>query len=115
MKRSLHLLGSLLLSTSLLASTPSRGHGEGDHRANLSVQCSRTSSLVRINLTAEKRIGKLVLEVRDQQGRTLYREEGNALTGELVRNIDKGVFPRGTHQLTVIARDIEVSQPFTVE
>lgn len=64
---------------------------------------------------SERRIGKLVLEVRDQHGRTLYREEGKALTGELVRNLDKGVFPRGTLQLTVVAKDLAVSQQFTIE
>lgn len=83
--------------------------------ASLTVQCSRASSLVRVNLTGCKRIGRLVIEVRDQQGRTLYREEGKAFAGELVRNLDKGVFPRGTHTLFVTARDLAVSQAFTIE
>lgn len=115
MKRYAHLIGSLLFATAMSAAAPIGGHGDGNGPANLSVQCSRSSSLVRINLIAEKRIGKVVLEVRDQQGRTLYREEGKAMTSELVRNLDKGVFPRGTHQLTVVGNDLSVSQQFTIE
>ena len=108
----------LLLLTTLVASAAPvmRAAGDGcNTTANLTVQCSRTSSFVRINLSGCRKIGKVTLEVRDQQGRTLYREEGKALTGELVRNLDKGTFPRGTHELFVVGKDLTVSQRFTVE
>ena len=53
--------------------------------------------------------------VDSEDGRVLYREEGKAMTGELVRRLDKGVFPRGTHTLTVVAKDFAITQRFTIE
>lgn len=55
------------------------------------------------------------MEIRDLNGRVLYHEEGKALTGELVRRLDKGVLPRGTHTLSILGKDLAVSQAFTVE
>jgi hypothetical protein len=115
MNRSLHLIGSMLFAFSLSAAGPHSGPADCKTTASLNVQCSRSSSLLQIQLGNCKKIGKVVLEIRDQEGRTLYREEGKALTGELVRRLDKGVFPRGTHTLTVTARDFAVAQVFTIE
>jgi hypothetical protein len=86
-----------------------------DGEARLEVKCDRRSAFVNISINSFRRIGVVKLEVRDVNGLVLYREEGKALTAELVRRLDKGTFPRGTHTLVVEARDMALSQPFTVE
>ena len=83
--------------------------------ARVSVASSRSSAFISIAIANDRKIGVILLEVRDAEGRTLYREEGKALTGELVRRLDKGVFPRGAHTLHVTARDFSITQPFAVE
>lgn len=83
--------------------------------SRLQVQCSRASAFVSIQIEHDRRIGNVILEIRDQQGRVIYREEGKALTGELVRRLDKGQLPRGTHRLSVHFRDQDLSQEFTIE
>lgn len=109
-------LRMLLLSSMMAGVVPAIGAGDGCHTAtNLTVKCSRASSLVQLNLSGCKKMGKITIEVRDQHGRTLYREEGRALTGELIRNLDKGTFPRGTHEVTVSSKEFAVSQRFTIE
>lgn len=90
--------------------------GGPDHRSGrLQVHCSKASAFVSIQVEHEKRIGHVTLEIRDQQGFVLYREEGKALTGELVRRLDKGQLPRGTHTLSVQAKALCLTQQFTVE
>ena len=116
MKRALHLLGSIVLATSLSAAVPGNGEGRScDTKANLSVSCSRSSGMIQIQIGNCRRIGNVVLEIKDQNGRVLYREEGKARTGELVRRLDKGVFPKGTHTLSVVARDFAITQVFAIE
>jgi len=79
------------------------------------VNCSRASAFVSIQIEHDRRIGNVVLEILDEQGRVIYKEEGKALTGELVRRLDKGQLPRGTHRLKVHFRDQDLSQEFTIE
>lgn len=95
-------------------SSPAR-KGGGDDRASLSVSCSRSSAFVQVHVAHARKLGKLVMEVRSQQGRVLYREEGKAFSGELVRRLDKGQLPRGTHTLSITSRELSLSQAFTVE
>ncbi len=108
--------GSVLLVLLMAAAPMARaGGGECGDQALLSVTCSRASAFVQVHVANCRKLGKLVMEVRDQQGRVLYHEEGKAFSGELVRRLDKGQLPRGTHVLSIAARDLSLSQPFTVE
>ncbi len=86
-----------------------------DAPARVQVTCSRASAFVSINISSFRKIGEVVIEVRDQAGRTLYKEEGKALTPELVRRLDKGSFPHGAHTLQVTAKDFAITQVFTIE
>lgn len=107
---------TLLVAGALALSVPAFcGSGDGGNDARLQVQCSRSSAFVQVHLANPTRIGKLTMEIRDLNGRVLYHEEGKALTGELVRRLDKGVLPRGTHTLSILGKDLAVSQAFTVE
>lgn len=117
MKRTLpHLLRSVSFLSLLAISAPAfSGSGECKTTANMNVQCSRASALLQIHVGNCKKIGKVVMQITDTQGRVLYREEGKAMTGELVRRLDKAVFPRGTHTLTVVAKDFAITQLFTIE
>lgn len=117
MKRPLpQLLRSVSFLSLLAISAPAfSGSGECKTTANMKVQCTRSSALLQIQIGNCKKIGKVVMQITDSQGRVLYREEGKAMTGELVRRLDKGVFPRGTHTLTVVAKDFAITQPFTIE
>lgn len=107
-----------LVISLLLASSPDALHAStpgGDERATVFVEASRSSAFVHIMVNNHRRIGNVTIEVKDLAGNTLYREEGKALTGELVRRLDKGVFPRGEHTLTVTARDLNITQRFIIE
>lgn len=106
----------LLLAGVLLSGRPAMcATGDGGHEARLLVQCTRASAFVQVHLANSHRIGKVVMEIRDGNGRVLYHEEGKALTSELVRRLDKGVLPRGTHILSIQGKDLDISQVFTVE
>jgi hypothetical protein len=74
------------------------------------VQCPRNSGLLTLNVTSCRKIGNVVIEVRDANGRTLYREEGKAMTAELVRRLDRGSFPKGELTLLISARDLQLSE-----
>ncbi len=105
----------VLLASVLLVSSLSVQAGSEDHGGSARVECSRSSGLIRLHLNAERRIGRVVLQIADADGRLLYREEGRALRNELVRVLDKGLFPKGEMVLTVKARDLELAQRFTIE
>lgn len=105
------LLAICLCSLSFWAA----GATGGDGASRLQVHCTKASAFVSILIEHEHRIGKVVLQIRDGQGKVIYREEGKALTGELVRRLDKGQLPRGTHTLSVETRDLTLSQQFTIE
>jgi hypothetical protein len=113
MLRTLH---TLTVTAALAFSLPTVAAGGGcDSKAKLNVSCSRASAFVQVQIANCKKLGKLVMEVRDQQGRVLYREEGKAYSGDLVRRLDKGQLPRGTHVLSVLTKEVSLSQPFTIE
>ncbi len=106
---------TLLLASLLLGSGITARAGGGEHTGSARVECSRASGLIRLQLAAERRIGRVVLQIADTNGRLLYREEGRALREELVRVLDKGLFPKGDMVLTVKARDLDLTQHFTIE
>ena len=107
---------ALALATALMCSSMgATASPEGNDPVNVKVQCTRASSLIQIEVASHRKIGAVSLEVKDRKGVTLYREEGKALTPELVRRLDKGVFPKGTHTLTVVARDFARTEAFTIE
>ncbi|MBV6404876.1 MAG: hypothetical protein IT228_14555 [Flavobacteriales bacterium] len=104
-----------LLALLLLGATMTVRAGGEDRTGTARVECSRSSGLIRIHLDAERRIGRVLLQIADAEGRLLYREEGRALRDELVRVLDKGLFPKGALVLTVKARHLDLEQRFTVE
>src|SRR5690606_21479323 len=104
---------TLVVATGVSSMAPAATPPDGE--ARLEVACDRRSAFVNISINSFRRIGVVKLEVRDARGVVLYREEGKALTAELVRRLDKGSFPKGTHTLVVEARDLALSRPFTVE
>jgi hypothetical protein len=104
------VLGALLFTLSSFSAGPGR-----EPAARVDVSCPRSSAFVNISVVSVERIGKVRFEITDATGRTIYREEGKALTGELVRRLDKGGFPKGQHTLEVRAKDFTISRTFTVE
>jgi len=102
------------LAVGLLLSAPVQANAPGEG-SSVRVECTRSSAFIQIEVNSDRKIGNVVLEVRDAEGRTLYREEGKALTAELVRRLDKGAFPRGTHTITVRSRDLDITQQFSIE
>lgn len=89
--------------------------GIGPEVGKVTIECARSSSLVLISITNHRKIGTVSIEIRDTTGRSLYYEEGKAMTEELVRRLDKGLFPPGEATLTVRSRDVSVSQTFFVQ
>jgi hypothetical protein len=88
---------------------------DGGNEATVFVEATRSSAFIHILINNHRKIGNIALEVKDLGGRVLYREEGKAMTGELVRRLDKGVFPKGEHTVTVVSRDFTITQRFTIE
>ncbi|MEZ4807892.1 MAG: T9SS type A sorting domain-containing protein [Flavobacteriales bacterium] len=99
----------------LLVSSGQAMAGGGTRPGAVTVECTRSSSFIRIDIINHRKIGNVTIEVRDASGRSLYYEEGKAMTEELVRRLDKGVFPKGTAVLTVTARDLRITQQFTIQ
>lgn len=89
--------------------------GDPGSKARVDVSCSRSSAFVNVSISSDRPIGKVVIEVVDASGRTWYKEEGKALTPELIRRLDKGGFPKSDLTLIVTSKDFEVSRPFKVE
>ena len=89
--------------------------GGSDRNATVTVECTIASPTIRIEVVNHRKIGKVLIEVRSEEGKVLYREEGKALTHELVRRLDKGAFPKGGHTITVKAKDLAITQHFTIE
>lgn len=116
MKRIPTTLTAVLAAAMMLSFTSGGGPSRSEAGlANVQVECSRSSAFVLVNITSFRRIGNICLEVQDGTGRTLYKEEGKALTSELVRRLDKGGFPRGAHTLVVTSKDFAITRAFTVE
>ena len=106
----------LIVSLSLLAlAAPARGGRNCAPAANVKVECSSASAFINLRIDHCRRIGKVVIEVKDASGKVLYREVGKALSNVLVRRLDKGVFPSGDLTLSVSTRDFSIAQVFTVK
>jgi hypothetical protein len=109
-------LSIALLTVGSLVCAPQARAGEGSPNASrVTVESSRASAFVTISINHHRKIGTVTLEVKDSQGRTLYREEGKAMQDELVRRLDKGILPRGEHTVVITARDLALTERFTVE
>jgi hypothetical protein len=109
-------LAVLSIAASGLVDAAPRLDGSGpEGGSHLSVSASGSSAFVTIQLQHHRKIGMVVMEVKDGQGRTLYREEGKAMQDELVRRLDKGILPRGEHDLVITTKDFTLSERFTVE
>ncbi|MCB9169306.1 MAG: hypothetical protein H6597_05065 [Flavobacteriales bacterium] len=107
--RAIALIGAICLVPWLSAK------GDDDaKRATAIVECSRTSAFIKVQVHGDHRIGRVTIEVRDLKGRTWYKEEGKAMTADLVRLLDKGVFPQGEMQLLITGRDLRIDQHFVV-
>lgn len=117
MRRSVpHHLATRAIGLVLVVFTIGPLFAEGGHTPGaVSIECTRSSSVIRIDITNHRKIGNVTIEVRDAEGRSLYYEEGKAMTEELVRKLDKGVFPKGAAVLTVTARDLRITQHFTIQ
>ncbi len=85
-----------------------------DRNANVKVDCATTSAFINIDIAHCRRIGHVTIEVKNADGKVLYREEGKALAEVLVRRLDKGVFPKGDLSLSVTARDFAITQIFSI-
>lgn len=99
----------------LLCTYPSHALPGGNDEATVSVQCTRGSGLIQVSISNHRKIGKVLLEVKDAKGHVLYSEEGKAMTGELVRRLDKGLFPKGETTLEVTAKDFAIVHRFVIE
>lgn len=113
--RSAAFLRTGVLSTLLACTVLVSASDPPEREARLEVTCERRSAFVNVSINSYRKIGRVRIEVRDASGMVLYREEGKALTSELVRRLDKGGFPRGTLALFVQARDFQLERPFVVE
>lgn len=108
----------LLAISVLLLSASSALHASSpgcDRQPKFEVTNLKGSGLITLNLVNCRKIGHVVIEVKDASGKTLYREEGKATTPELVRRLDKGVFPKGRHDLVITAKDFTVTQPLVID
>ncbi len=83
-------------------------------KAAVRVECATTSAFLNIDIAHCRKIGHVVIEVKNKEGLVLYKEEGKALAEQLVRRLDKGVFPKGELSLSVTTRDFAITQPFSI-
>ncbi len=104
----------LFFLTMFIPSTHANG-SDGNDRATVNVESHRGSSMIMINVLNHRKIGSVLLELKSRDGVVLYREEGKSMSTELVRRLDKGLFPKGDHTLTVTAKDFSITQAFSVE
>lgn len=114
MKKIWTMTASLAFGVALQAASAEEHESSAGDGA-VKVECHKGSSLIQLSISNHRRIGKVRIEVRSEDGRTLYIEEGKALTGELVRRLDRGVLPRGTHTILVTTRDITASERIVCE
>jgi hypothetical protein len=104
------LLLATLFAGPVLAASPGK-----DHRSRVIVESQKGSAFIMVQVLNHRKIGNVAIELRNEQGRILYKEEGKSMSDELVRRLDKGLFPKGDHTLTVVARDFRITQEFTVD
>jgi len=108
------ILGSVVAALFMLAA-PALNASAPAEKSSVSVECVKGSGLIQVNIENHRKIGNVVIEVRDAKGDVLYREEGKAMTGELVRRLDKGMFPNGPATVTVETRDFRITRAFEVK
>lgn len=84
-------------------------------KSSVSVECVKGSGLIQVSIENHRKIGNVLIEVRNEKGEVVYREEGKALTGELVRRLDKGMFRNGPATVTVESRDFRITRAFEVK
>lgn len=108
-------ISAAVLTCALVLFAPPAQAGGEEEGATVAVECTRSSGLIKLRIANHRRIGKVELLIVDAKGRTLYHEEGKALSEELVRVLDKGLFPKGEHQLSVRARDFAITQRFAIQ
>lgn len=104
-------MGFVLLVSLTTSAFPGK---ECERVASVKVDCTTASAFLNIDIAHCRRIGHIVIEVRNKDGIVLYREEGKALADVLVRRLDKGVFPKEELSLSVTARDFSITQPFSI-
>lgn len=108
-------LTTVVLMCLLSAPSQTSASPEEKAKASVSVDCKHGSGLVQVNILSTRKIGKIHLVVKDAKGKAVYIEEGKAMSEELVRRFDKGMFPKGAVTLTVEARDFNITQEFVVQ
>lgn len=114
--RTNRLSSALVLSALVVAAPLSATNGPAERgKAAVAVECHRSSGLINVSITNYRKIGNVHIEVRDSKGALVYVEDGKAMSEELVRRFDKGMFPKGAATLTVQARDLDITQAFTIE
>ncbi|MEO8589237.1 MAG: hypothetical protein ABI432_07715 [Flavobacteriales bacterium] len=116
--KSLHFLVrtvSFTIALALSSHVAVQAADGGKDEPHVSVQCVRGSGLIQVSISNPRKIGKVLLEVKDPSGHVLYSEEGKALTGQLVRRLDKGLFPKGATTVEVTARDFAITHQFVIE
>ena len=104
-----------LTVAALLCAVPAQALPGGDDEPKVSVHCTRGSGLIQVSISNHRKIGRVLLEVKDAKGHVLYSEEGKAMTEELVRRLDKGLFPKGETTLEVTAKDFAIKHHFVIE
>lgn len=83
-------------------------------KSTVVVECVKGSGLIQVNIENHRKIGNVLIEVRNNQGQLVYREEGKAMTGELVRRLDKGMFANGPATVTVESRDFRITREIEI-
>lgn len=104
------VLPSLILAALCLLVAPARAGGDEHAKASLHVEAAPGSAFLKLDIRNHRKIGKVAILVRDEKGRVVYSEEGKAMTGELVRLLDKRAMPLGELTVTVTARDFAITQ-----
>jgi hypothetical protein len=107
--------GAVVVLFGLLFASFSAPGAPGEEKARVSVECTQASGLIAINIENHRKIGSVHMEVKDSGGRTVYVEEGKAYGDELVRRLDKGMFPKGEATITVVARDFSITEVFIIQ
>ena len=113
----MNILVTSISFVALLALQPSMvaAYDGGTVTGKVQVECQRNSAFVHITLNNHRRIGRVLIEVKNADGKVLYREQGKAMDDVLVRRLDKGVFPKGELTLSVVSRDFASTQLFSVQ
>lgn len=105
----------LVFSVAALVGPRVQANPGGDEKHSLTVSAEPSSSLFTIKVNAEKKLGEIRIQVRNNQGDVVYSEAGKAKTDELVRYLDKNIFRKGTYQIEIFTKDFSITQYYKVE